>query len=390
MPLPEKYSALENISTPSYVVDIDALEKNLKTLKALEEASGCLVLLALKGFSCYAVFDIVKKYLRGTTSSGVNEARLAREFFGGEIHVYNPAFLKTEIGELAQYANTIVFNSQNQLDKFAGFAREAAEKFGNKNLEIGLRVNPQYAEVETEIYNPCAEGSRLGATRSSLRDGFWEKIEMLHFHAMCEQNSDVLQRIVPHFERNFGDVIPKVRALNFGGGHHVTKEGYDFDLLVKIVSEFYKKYPNIEKIYIEPGEAVALNAGVFATRVLEVASNSRNIAILDCSAPCHMPDVLEMPYRPPVFGGGLPNEKKYSYELAGRSCLAGDRIGTYSFDSPLREGDIVLFGDMAHYTMVKTTTFNGVNLPDIATFSPSKNEFKTVKKFGYEEFKARL
>ncbi len=390
MILPEKYSALSGISTPAYVVDSDALEKNLKALKRVEDASGCSILLALKGFSAYALFPLIRKYLGGTTSSGINEAKLAREYFGGEIHVYNPAFTRAEICELASFANTIVFNSQSQLDKFRDLAAETAKKCGRGKIGIGLRVNPQYSEIETEIYNPCAAGSRLGALRGSLRKDFADKIDMLHFHAMCEQNSDVLGRVVSHFENIFGDAIRKVSEVNFGGGHHITKDGYDIGLLVKTVSDFYKRYPNIKKIYLEPGEAVALNAGIFAARVLEISKNGRDIAILDCSAPCHMPDVLEMPYRPPVLGGAMPGEKKHTYELAGRSCLAGDRIGIYSFDEPLKEGDMLLFGDMAHYTMVKTTTFNGVNLPDIATFSPSKNEFKILKKFGYEEFKSRL
>lgn len=381
---------LESLPTPAYVVSLDLLEQNLNKLDDVQKRSGAEILLALKGFSAYSAFPLVRKYLRGTTSSGINEALLAREYFGGEIHVYNPAFTQSEISQLAEFAHTIVFNSQAQLDKFADFARSCAKATGNPGLEIGLRVNPQYAEVETQIYNPCASGSRLGARRDTLRADVAKKIEMLHFHAMCEQNSDVLERVLGHFEDKFADLIPQVRTVNFGGGHHITRADYDTERLAKIVRGFYARYPNIEKIYLEPGEAIALNAGIFATRVLEIVQNDAQIAILDCSATCHMPDVLEMPYRPQVVGAGLPGQKPHAYSLAGRSCLAGDRIGDYSFDAPLKEGDILIFTDMAHYTMVKTTTFNGVNLPDIVMWNDAAARAEFIKKFGYEDFKNRL
>ena len=381
---------LESLQTPAYVVSLDLLEQNLNKLDDVQKRSGAEILLALKGFSAYSAFPLVQKYLRGTTSSGINEALLAREYFGGEIHVYNPAFTQSEISQLAEFAHTIVFNSQAQLDKFADFARSCAKAAGNPGLEIGLRVNPQYAEVETQIYNPCASGSRLGARRDTLRADVAKKIEMLHFHAMCEQNSDVLERVLGHFEDKFADLIPQVRTVNFGGGHHITRADYDTERLAKIVRGFYARYPNIEKIYLEPGEAIALNAGIFATRVLEIVQNDAQIAILDCSATCHMPDVLEMPYRPQVVGAGLPGQKPHTYSLAGRSCLAGDRIGDYSFDAPLKEGDILIFTDMAHYTMVKTTTFNGVNLPDIVMWNDAAARAEFIKKFGYEDFKNRL
>lgn len=381
---------LESLPTPAYVVSLDLLEQNLNKLDDVQKRSGAEILLALKGFSAYSAFPLVRKYLRGTTSSGINEALLAHEYFGGEIHVYNPAFTQSEISQLAEFAHTIVFNSQAQLDKFADFARSCAKAAGNLGLEIGLRVNPQYAEVETQIYNPCASGSRLGARRDTLRADVAKKIEMLHFHAMCEQNSDVLERVLGHFEDKFADLIPQVRTVNFGGGHHITRADYDTERLAKIVRGFYARYPNIEKIYLEPGEAIALNAGIFATRVLEIVQNDAQIAILDCSATCHMPDVLEMPYRPQVVGAGLPGQKPHTYSLAGRSCLAGDRIGDYSFDAPLKEGDILIFTDMAHYTMVKTTTFNGVNLPDIVMWNDAAARAEFIKKFGYEDFKNRL
>jgi len=379
----------QQLATPSYVVSLELLEKNLRILADVERKSNAQILLALKGFSMYSTFPLVKKYLGGTTSSGIHEALLAREYFGGQIHVYNPAFEKSEVAQLAEFAHTIVFNSQKQIEKFADVARACAKAAGN-NLEIGLRVNPEYAEVETAIYNPCASGSRLGALRESLDDTVIEQVDMLHFHALCEQNSDVLERVLERFESKFGDFLSRVTSVNFGGGHHITKPDYEVERLIKIIKDFYARHPNIQKVYLEPGEAVALNTGVFVARVLEVVENGTKIAILDCSATCHMPDVLEMPYRPTIIGADLPNKKAYTYSLAGRSCLAGDRIGDYSFDAPLNEGDILVFTDMAHYTMVKTTTFNGVNLPDIATWNDSLRKLEIIKKFGYADFKSRL
>lgn len=379
----------ERLDTPAYIVELEKLEKNLKKLKSVEEESGAEILLAMKAFSMHSLFGLIGKYLKGTTSSGLNEAYLAKEYFDGEIHVYSPAYLPVELQTLAEFADTIVFNSEAQLDKFEKMARKISQANG-KNVHIGLRVNPEYSEVETAIYNPCAVGSRLGALRKNLSSDVAKKIDMLHFHALCEQNSDTLERVLAHFEEKFGELIKQVRFVNFGGGHHITRDDYDTQKLTSLIKNFYKRYPNIEKIYLEPGEAVALNAGVFAARVLEIVDNGGPIAILDCAAPCHMPDVLEMPYRPNIFGAGKMGEKKYSYNLGGRSCLAGDRIGAYSFDNPLEEGDILIFLDMAHYTMVKTNTFNGMNLPDIDTYSSTSGELKKIKEFGYPDFKSRL
>jgi len=373
------------------VVELAKLEANLKLLKRVQDESGAKILLALKGFSMYGVFNLVKKYLGGTTSSGLNEALLAREYFGGEIHVYSPAFEKTEAESLARFAHTLVFNSQSQIERFADFAREVAKRNGNADIELGLRVNPEHAEVETAIYNPCAPLSRLGSLRSQIDfEKILPSIDGLHFHAMCEQNSDVLERVLAAFEEHFADIIKKVRWVNFGGGHHITRADYDVEKLIGLVKSFYKRYPNIEQIYLEPGEAIALNSGVFVAKVLDIHHNAGDIAILDTSATCHMPDVLEMPYRPKVYGAGLAGEKKFDYMLAGRSCLAGDRIGIYSFDAPLKAGDRLVFADMAHYTMVKTTTFNGVNLPDIATWDAASKKLQVLKTFGYEDFKARI
>ncbi len=382
---------LTQVSTPVYIVELEKLRKNLETIKKVELESGATILLALKGFSMYSTFPIIREYLGGTTSSGLNEALLAEEYFGGQTHVYSPAFKADEIEKIAKFAHTIVFNSPSQIERFAPLARKAAAENGNKNLQIGLRVNPEYAEVSTEIYNPCAPRSRLGSLKSAIDfSEILAHIDGLHFHAMCEQNSDVLERILPHFESRFGALISKVKWVNFGGGHHITRPDYDVKKLVSLIKNFYGRYDNLEKIYLEPGEAIALNTGEFVARVLDIHENAGQIAILDASASCHMPDVLEMPYRPKVVGAGQAGEKKYDYLLAGRSCLAGDQIGVYSFDEPLKIGDTLIFTDMAHYTMVKTTTFNGVNLPDIATYDSKTKKLDVVKKFGYEDFKRRI
>lgn len=379
---------LREIDTPAYIVETQKLEANLRLLKKVEEESGAEILLALKAFSMYSLFPLVRKYLGGTTSSGLNEALLAREHFGGEIHVYSPAFGRGEAEALGRFAHTIVFNSESQLNRFEGVFRESAARAGNRGVQVSMRVNPGYAEVETEIYNPCAPKSRLGSLRENISDAAVERLDGINFHAMCEQGSDVLERILPHFEEKFGDIIDRVRWVNFGGGHHITRPGYDVEKLVFLVRDFYRRHPNIEKIYLEPGEAIALNAGVFVSEVSEIHENAGQIAIMDMAAPCHMPDVLEMPYRPMIAGSGKAGEKRHTYTIGGRSCLAGDQIGEYSFDRELKPGDRLVFTDMAHYTMVKTTTFNGVNLPDIATWDGEK--YKVLKTFGYGDFKARL
>ena len=380
---------LDALRTPAYVVFPDVLERNLKLIKDAGDACGARVLLALKAFSMYETFGLISKYLCGTTSSCVHEALLAKEYFGGEIHVYCPAFREDEVRELAEFCDCIVFNSEAQIDKFSALARSAASSRGRR-IHIGLRANPEYSEVATQIYNPCASGSRLGALRANLSADIASKIDALHFHALCEQDSGVLERTLAAFEEKFGDIIARVRSVNFGGGHHITRPDYGIERLVDVVRGFRARYPNVEDVYLEPGEAVALNAGVFAARVLEITDNGGPIAILDCSAVCHMPDVLEMPYRPAVFGAELPGRKAHTYRLCGRSCLAGDRIGDYSFDAPLREGDILFFADMAIYTMVKTNTFNGMPLPDICLFDSRTGNFRVVKSFGYGDFKGRL
>jgi len=374
---------LYTLESPCFVVSLPKLEENFKLLKYVEEKSSATVLMALKAFSCYETFNLAKKYLSGTSSSGLNEAMLANQYFDGSIHVYSPAFPKSEVEKLCEFADTIIFNSPSEIKKHSETIKNSKRK-----ISVGLRVNPEYAEVETEIYNPCAPKSRLGSMRSLLTDGIAESIDGIHFHAMCEQGADVLERILLHFENKFDDLIKKVSWVNLGGGHHITKQGYDIEKLISVIKNFRAKYPNLKKVYLEPGEAIALNAGVFVSEVLSLHKNACDIAILDCSATCHMPDVLEMPYRPQILSAGVPAEKAHTYRLGGRSCLAGDVIGDYSFDEKLKEGTRLVFGDMAIYSMVKTSTFNGMNLPSIYIWN-GKNTIKH-KSFGYEEFKARL
>ena len=365
------------LPTPVYIIDEDALTKNLEILNGVQKRTGCKILLAQKAFSAYAFYPLISKYLSGTTASGLYEARLADEHFEGENHVYCPAYLDGEFDEIAAICDHIVFNSFNQLQKFAPRAGGAS---------IGLRVNPMFSTQGGGIYDPCAPFSRLGVTKNNLRPDLMECVEGLHIHTLCEQGAEDLAATVELFERDFGEYLPGMNWLNLGGGHHITKAGYNIDLLERTIMRLADRYS--VDIYLEPGEAVALNAGYLKTRVLDIVNNGMDIAILDSSAECHMPDVLEMPYRPPLDGGAPAGEKAHTYRLASRTCLAGDVIGDYSFDTPLHEGDILTFGDMAIYTMVKNNTFNGMPLPAIARKS-GKN-YEIIKTFGYADFKSRL
>ena len=368
--------------TPSYVVDERLLIKNLEILKKVEEEAGCRILLATKAFSMYETFPLIAKYLSGVTSSSLHEARLGYEEMGKEVHIYAAAYKEEEFSEIMHYCNHIVFNSFNQWNKYKEKVKEAG-----KPISCGLRINPEYAEVETELYNPCAPKSRMGITLEHFQGEALEGIEGLHFHAMCEQNSDTLERILKVVEEKFGTYLHQMKWINFGGGHHITREDYDVEKLIKCIKHMKETY-DIE-VYLEPGEAVALNTGYLVSTVLETLHNEIDIAILDTSAACHMPDVLEMPYRPQIIGGSQAEEKAYTYRLGSATCLSGDVIGDYSFDIPLKEGDRLVFCDMAHYTMVKNNTFNGINLPSIVLYS-EKEGFKIVKSFGYEDFKSRL
>jgi carboxynorspermidine decarboxylase len=375
--------------SPGYVVHLDQLEKNCQLLQSVAERSGAKVLLALKGFACFSTFPLIRKYLSGTTSSGLNEALLALESFGSEVHVYSAAYKAEEIKKLSRFAHSLVFNSAGQL------AKGLVALEGKRRPELGLRVNPEYSEVETELYDPCAPSSRLGTTRAALDralndlpQGILSQLDGLHFHALCEQDSDALEHTAEAFEAKFGDLIPGLKWLNFGGGHHITRPDYDIERLIRVVKGFRERY-GVE-VYLEPGEAVALHTGVLVVTVLDlIEAGGHKIAILDTSATCHMPDVLEMPYRPSILGAGALGEYAHSYRLGGMSCLAGDVIGDYSFPEPLEIGQRLVFLDMAHYTMVKNSTFNGVPLPAISLYS-KRNGLETVRRFSYEDYRMRL
>ena len=363
------------VPTPCYVVDERLLIKNLEILKKVEEEAGCRILLATKAFSMYETFPLIAQYLSGVTSSSLHEARLGYEEMGKEVHIYAAAYKEEEFDKIMHYCNHIVFNSFSQWNKY-----KEKVKAAGKTISCGLRINPEYAEVETEIYNPCAPKSRMGITLEYFEGEDLEGIEGL-------QNSDTLERILKVVEEKFGAYLHQMKWINFGGGHHITRADYDLEKLIKCIKHIKETY-DIE-VYLEPGEAVALNTGYLVSTVLETLHNDIDIAILDTSAACHMPDVLEMPYRPQIIGSGLAGEKAYTYRLGSATCLAGDVIGDYSFDAPLKEGDRLVFCDMAHYTMVKNNTFNGINLPSIVLYS-EKEGFKIIKSFGYEDFKSRL
>lgn len=369
------------IKGPAYVVDERLLEKNCRLLKSVMDRTGCKILLAQKGFSMFALYPLVGKYLAGTTASSLYEARLGREEMGGETHIFSPAYNPEEIDEIAGLCDHIVFNSLSQWLKF----RDRVQK-----RSCGIRMNPEYAEVEHEIYNPCCKGSRLGTTLDefeavlSRNPDALDGVEGLHFHVMCEQNSDTLERVLDHVEDKFGRYMGRMKWINFGGGHHITRSDYDVELLVKCINRIKDRY-NVQ-VYLEPGEAVALNTGFMVAHVMDVKGGA---AIIDASAACHMPDVLEMPYRPFIIGSGQAGEKQFTYRLGGNTCLAGDIIGDYSFDYELKEGDMLIFTDMAHYSMVKNNTFNGIGLPSIWAYN-DKDGLYMVKSFGYEDFKGRL
>ena len=370
-----------NIKTPFFLVDEKRLVHNLEILKDLQEKAGCRVLLAQKAFSMYHTYPLIRKYLAGTTASGLYEARLGHEEFGGETHVFSPAYREDEFDEILQYADHIVFNSPAQLRKYGEKAKKARK-------QMGLRINPQCSTQEGHaIYDPCSPGSRLGTTKENFDEGLLPLLDGLHFHTLCEQDSDDLEKTAKAFEEQFGKYLNQMKWVNFGGGHHITRDGYDIERLIRVIRDLKETYG--AEVYLEPGEAVVLNAGFLVTRVLETMENSMKIAILDASAACHMPDVLEMPYRPPLRDSGEPGEKAYTYRLGGPTCLAGDIIGDYSFDEPLEEGSTLVFEDMALYTMVKTNTFNGMKLPDIV-YRDGEGKMNIVKQFGYEDFKSRL
>ena len=375
------------VETPAFVVDEGLLVDNLTVLGRVKARTGCRILLALKCFAMFRVFPLLAEVLDGVCCSSPHEAQLGREEFGREVHSFAAAYSAADIEDLALTSDHLVFNSFAQKDRFMPLARQRAAAAGRR-LEFGLRINPEHSEGAVPLYDPCAPGSRLGIRRADFRTDRLDGISGLHWHNLCEQDADCLERTVAAVEHAFGDVLPRMAYVNFGGGHHITRPGYDLDLLVSIVNRFRERWG--VQVYLEPGEAVALNAGYLVATVLDVVNADLPVAVIDASVPAHMPDVLEMPYRPHVIGAGEPGEKGWPCRIGGLSCLAGDVAGEYSFDRPLVAGDRLVFTDMAIYTMVKTNTFNGVQLPAIVLYHPDEDRLETVRRFGYEDFKTRL
>tara|TARA_R110000787_G_scaffold162004_2_gene275422 strand:- start:14076 stop:15269 length:1194 start_codon:yes stop_codon:yes gene_type:complete len=374
------------VPSPCFVVDEVAVERNLTILHRVQEESGARVLAALKAFSLWRLAPLVAKYLSGTCASGLHEARLGREEYGGEVHVFSAAYTEQDLREILKLADHVVFNSFGQWQRFQPLIQEA--RIARPHLRFGLRINPQHSEGDVPIYDPCAPCSRLGIPLSQFEGQSLEGITGLHFHTLCEQDVEPLKRTLMVVEEKFGHLLPQMEWVNFGGGHHITEPGYQVDELIELIRDFSARY-NVQ-VFLEPGEAVAIHTGVLVTEVLDLAWNDMAQAILDTSATCHMPDILEMPYRPRVIGAGLPGEFAYSYRLGGMTCLAGDVVGDYSFAAPLEVGQRLVFDDMSHYTMVKTTTFNGINLPSIALWNPETDQLRVIRQFGYEDFRQRL
>ncbi|WP_058302280.1 carboxynorspermidine decarboxylase [Gorillibacterium timonense] len=373
---------IRSLPSPSYLVDERLIRRNLEILKSVQDRTGASILLAQKGFSMFELYPLIGEYLKGVTSSSLFEARLGYEEMSKEVHVYAPAYVDSEFDEILTYSDHIVFNSFDQWNRFKDKVQAHPKK-----ISCGIRVNPEYSEVATPLYDPCYAFSRLGVTRANFRPEELEGLDGLHFHALCEQNSDTLERTLAAVEEKFGEFLPGMKWLNFGGGHHITRPDYDIERLIRCITHIQDKYG--VHVYLEPGEAIALNTGYLVTTVLDTIDNGMNLAILDTSATCHMPDVLEMPYRPTIIGAGAAGEFAHTYRLGGLTCLAGDVIGDYSFPEPLKAGDKLVFTDMAHYTMVKNHMFNGVNLPSIALYQEGKG-IKVVRSFQYEDYRNRL
>ena len=371
-----------DIETPCYIVDEAALERNLKILDSVQQRTGCKIIMAMKGFAMFSVFPLIRQYLSGVAASSLHEARLGFEEFSKDVHVCAPAYIESEFDELLSYSSHMVFNSFSQWDRFRKKIQQA-----QKDIKCGIRINPEHSEVKTSIYDPCAQYSRLGVTLDQFRNNNLNGITGLHFHTLCELNADALKRTLEAVTEKFNPYIRAIKWINFGGGHHITRNDYDLDMLCCLIDDVKTDY-NVA-VYLEPGEAIALNAGVLVASVLDIVSNEMDIAILDTSAAAHMPDVLEMPYRPDILGAGKPGEFPHTYRLGGLTCLAGDVIGDYSFPEPLAVGSKLVFLDMAHYTMVKNNTFNGVRLPSIAIRDRSER-IERIRAFHYENYRNRL
>lgn len=371
---------IEQLKTPYYIVDENLLRKNLRILRQVMDRTGCKILLAQKAFSMFSLYPLIGEYLSGTAASGLFEAKLGKEEMGGETHVFSAAYRSDEFDEILETCDHIIFNSFSQWKLYRDKARKTDKKFG-------LRINPEYSTQDHPIYDPCAPGSRLGITIEHFQPELLEGISGLHFHTLCEQNSDDLVSTLDIIEEKFGKYLHQMSWINFGGGHHITRENYDIEKLIQAILHIRDTYQ--VEVYLEPGEAIALNAGYLVSSVLDVIENGISIAILDTSAACHMPDVLEMPYRPEIIGAGETGRKAYTYRLGGPTCLSGDMIGEYSFDNALKPGDRLVFCDMAIYSMVKNNTFNGMNLPSIA-IAGTDGKVRQIRSFGYDDFKMRL
>ena len=376
-------SILRQAPSPAYVVHLGELEKNLGILNAVQEASGATILLALKGFAMLDVFPLLSRSLKGVCASGPHEARLGAEEFGGQVHAFSPAFSEADLRTCLRYSHHLVLNSFTQWERFRPLIAAAP-----RPLSVGLRVNPEVSTGSVPLYDPCSPDSRLGIRRSEFEGRDLDGIEGLHFHTLCEQNSDALEETLRGFEERFGAFLPRMKWVNFGGGHHITRPGYDRERLVRLIRHFRETYAL--EVFLEPGEAVALNTGLLVSEVLDILPREKPVAILDTSVTAHMPDVLEMPYRPGIIDGYNPGEKPYTYQLGGMTCLAGDVIGEWSFEHPLAVGDRLAFTDMAHYTMVKNTTFNGIQLPAIASYNPQTDELCVHRSFDYLDYRNRL
>lgn len=377
---------LSRVPSPCYVIDEVAIESNLQVLARVQRESGAKVLLALKAFSMFATAPLIRRYLKGTCASGLYEAKLGREQFGGEVHTYSAAYRPEDMQQILALSNHVVFNSFAQWQRFKAQALAAQKQ--RPELQFGLRINPEHSEGAVAIYDPCAPCSRMGIPIAKFEGQDLSGISGLHFHTLCEQDFDPLRRTLDVIEDKFADFLPQMSWINFGGGHHITRKDYQVDALIDRIKTFQNRYDL--QVYLEPGEAIALNCGILVAEVLDTNWNNMDLAILDASATCHMPDVLEMPYRPQITEANEPGNLPYTYRLGGPSCLSGDVIGDYSFAEPLKIGQRVMFEDMAIYTMVKNTTFNGIPLPAIALYNSTTDQLKIVREFGYDDFLNRL
>lgn len=380
------------VPSPCFVIDKAAVEDNLKILNHVQRESGAKVLAALKAFSCWNLGPVFRQYLSGTCASGLHEARLGRDEFGGEVHCYSAAYKEADLVEILKIADHVLFNSFSQWARFQALCLEAQR--ARPNLKFGIRINPEHSEGAVALYDPCAPCSRMGVPINQFQQAvdadpnLLQGLSGLHFHTLCQQDLPPLERTLTAVIEKFGKYFDRIQWINFGGGHHITREDYQVDALIDLIKRFRAQFGL--QVYLEPGEAVAIRSGVLVAEVLDITWNSMAQAILDTSATCHMPDVLEMPYRADIIGAGMPNEFAHTYRLGGMTCLAGDVIGDYSFPQTLNIGQRLMFDDMAHYTMVKTTTFNGINLPSIVLWDSRTDELTLVREFGYQDFKQRL